>query len=207
MNRYLNLHNALRDLKAKHKTHLAYVEIGTYDGVRASQLLSDWLRNGPDYTASYLGFDLFEDLTEEMRKSELSKSKLPPSLRDVQKRIEVTVPRKLTAMRLVKGNTRETIAKTVRELDVPGAHADLIFLDGGHSLDTIESDWNSIEPLIAQETLVLLDDYYENVNNFGCKKLVQALDQNEKYLVRRLDPLDVIAVTDLQIRMVEVRRK
>ncbi len=77
--RYDNLKIALATVLHQGTKHLRFLEVGTYDGVRATSLLKTWLGYGPGYSAEYHGFDMFELLTPDMSKAELSKSKLPPS--------------------------------------------------------------------------------------------------------------------------------
>jgi hypothetical protein len=48
---------------------------------------------------------------------------------------------------------------------------DLIFIDGGHRLETVWSDWLGVQPLLDENTLVRFDDYW-NREQAGCKTLV-----------------------------------
>lgn len=194
--RYDNLTVALDNLRVNHRvTHLRFLEVGTYDGVRATQLLRRWLGFGEKFTAEYHGFDLFEFLTPQMSKAELSKSKLPPSSLEVMKRMN-GLPR--TTVKLYKGNTRETLPKSAEELPP----MNLIFVDGGHSLETIESDWNAVKQLLDPQTIVLFDDYYENRDDFGCKPLICGL--HLPYRTTLLEPVDYIEHNNLRIRMARV---
>lgn len=194
--RYDNLTTALDDLRLGGKlTHLRFLEVGTYDGVRASTLIRRWLGFGDKFTAEYHGFDLFEFLTPQMSKQELSKSKLPPSSVEVMKRM-AQLPR--TSVKLYKGNTRETLPKQAEELPPMS----LIFVDGGHSLETIESDWNAVKQLMDVGTITLFDDYYENRDDYGCKALVHGLDPRYRMLL--CDPVDHIEHNNLRIRMARV---
>lgn len=195
--RYDNLKAALEEIRRRGTRHLRLLEVGTYDGVRGASLLRHWMGHDDKFTAEYHGFDLFEGLTEEMSKAELSKSKLPPSAIEVLNRL-TQVPR--AAVKLYKGNTRTTLPEQAENLP----EMSLIFVDGGHSLETIESDWNSIRGLIGPETIVLFDDYYENRSDFGCKPLIQGL---RGYTVELLDPVDHIPQNDLRIRMARVMQQ
>ena len=56
---------------------------------------------------------------------------------------------------------------------------DFIFIDGGHSVGTIKSDWNAIKKIISKKSLVIFDDYYEikkNIlNKYGCNNVITSL--------------------------------
>ena len=56
--RYVNLLRKLDDLAAR-TTNFVYLEVGTFNGVRAANLLDYFLSYGPNRTATYIGFDLF----------------------------------------------------------------------------------------------------------------------------------------------------
>ena len=197
--RYQNLYNAVSEIGLRGSSHLRMLEVGTYDGVRACQLLRFFLSSNHKRSASYWGFDLFEEMTKEMTAAELSKSRLPPAKAEVERRISSIAK---TAVQLFKGNTRDTIPLVAPKLP----KMDLIFIDGGHSLETIASDWDGVKACIDPGTIVLFDDYYENRDDYGCKTLVETvLKQDPAYKVRLLEPLDRVEHTKLDIRMVELR--
>ena len=56
-------------------------------------------------------------------------------------------------------------------------------MDGGHSLETIESDWNSLKELVSGTTTVLFDDYNKYTDgaetDFGSNIIVDGLDREE----------------------------
>jgi hypothetical protein len=206
IDRYQNLFRTLDELGAAPELggHLSFLEIGTYDGVRAAQLLNHWLRNGDRRTASYVGFDLFENLTPEMSRAELSKSRLPPSRREVLKRMGAALPKAdRWRLRLLPGNTRETLPAFVAALGA-GDRPSLVFMDGGHSPETVASDWACVRRLLGPRAVALLDDYYENREDFGCKPLVDGLAADPSLAVRVLDPADHVESTGLVIRMARV---
>ena len=133
-----------------------------------------------------------------MTQAEMSKSKLPPSKSQVEQRMSAVNSLKV---QLFKGNTRDTLKLVGPKLP----KMDLIFIDGGHSLETIESDWEGVKGCIDPGTIVLFDDYYENREDYGCKTLVSVLKACPHYKVRLLEPLDVVERTKLNIRMAELR--
>jgi predicted O-methyltransferase YrrM len=136
----------------------AILEIGTWNGERALQLL----QAAPG--AKYYGFDLFEDATDETDAVEMN-VKRHFTQAEVQGRL-----RGFRAQ-LFKGNTRTTLA----EFDHP---VDFVWMDGGHSVETIASDWTHVCRLTLPEASIYLDDYYTgpiDVEKFGCNQLVAGL--------------------------------
>lgn len=197
MNRYSNLSNSLAEIAATGAARLNFLEVGTYDGVRAAALLRAWLAGGSDRSASYIGFDLFEQCTPALAVAELSKTRLPPAKDAVEKLLRATG----ASVSLFRGFTRETLTAWCA---LPTVAPNLIFVDGGHSLDTIASDWAAIASVMRKDTVVLLDDYYENRQDYGCRVLVDELQKSAKYRVALLDPVDRFAHTKCDIRMVRV---
>lgn len=216
INRYENLSRALLTVRAQGVQHLHFLEVGTYDGKRATAVLRAWTAFDRKFTANYYGFDLFEDLTPEMQAAELSKSKLPPSEATVRAHMMREVSR--TRIHLFKGNTTESLPRALSEiprwsdtpllqrpvLNVLPETVNLAFIDGGHSLATIQSDWDNVRRLMSVGTVVLFDDYYENRQDFGCKQLIDKLRTDPEYVVELLDPVDHIPQNGLQIRMAHV---
>lgn len=195
--RYANLFRTIVDRRCRH-----IVEIGTWNGVHAEQMISTAAIHADVAEVSYRGFDLFEELTEEQYKAEFSKR--PPSSAEVQARLEKTG----ADVRLVKGNTRVTLPKHADEL----RRADLVFIDGGHSIETITADWNAVRQAVGPKTTVLFDDYYVNqasaVEGLGCQSIIDALDRS-RYEVEVLDPVDEFPKPwgTLKVRMARVRAR
>lgn len=133
-------------------------EIGTYQGSTALGLIE--VAKKYHKRPIYWGFDAFDAVPA---------YELPyrdfPSYDLVRARLEETD----AEIHLVRGNTRESL-KTVEI-----KHLDLVFIDGGHSLETIENDWKWVESQLNDNTVVVFDDYYVGDNTKGCKKLVEGL--------------------------------
>jgi hypothetical protein len=59
--------------------------------------------------------------------------------------------------------------------------ADFIFIDGGHSFETISSDWKYTEELMGPGSVAIFDDYYtepdEAIAGMGCQETVDAIDR------------------------------
>jgi predicted O-methyltransferase YrrM len=145
----------------------AILEIGTWNGERAQQML----QVAPG--AVYYGFDLFEDATEQTDAEEMNVKR-----HDVLAEVEV----RLRGYRahLTKGNTRHTLADFYHPVD-------FVWMDGGHSVETIASDFANVRRLAMPDAEIYLDDYYTgpiDTDKFGCNRLVAGLRH------------DVLPVTD-----------
>src|SRR5690606_5655890 len=114
------------------------MEIGTWNGLRGTEMIHAAQRVRSDTSIVYFGFDLFEDLTpaEIARDSVREHSKLPPAMETVRSSLEKTG----ATIHLTKGNTIEVLPPLAESLPV----MDFVYIDGGHSLATIASDWNCV---------------------------------------------------------------
>ncbi len=148
------------------------LEIGTHNGVNARRLIETARIRYAARQIEYHGLDLFEMLTPEMLKSEFSIQ--PPTRAEVDAKLRPTGAN----VRLYQGFSQEILPKIVPTL---GA-MDLVFIDGGHSFETIESDWRNVQPVIGEKTVVVFDDYIctddPHVQGFGCQSLIRSLDPN-----------------------------
>jgi hypothetical protein len=150
----------------------------------------------------YFGFDLFENLTDEKFEAELSKR--APTEREVEERLWTTGAR----IRLFAGETSETLPGAVDEI----GRADFVFIDGGHSFETIASDWEHAQKMMERESVAIFDDYYtepaEAISGMGCQATVDAID-------RALYDVEVLPIENafrkewgvLRIRMARVTKR
>ncbi|MFN2565737.1 MAG: class I SAM-dependent methyltransferase [Gemmatimonadaceae bacterium] len=195
--RYRNLFRTIHERRCR-----CIVEVGTWNGVHAKQMIQTAAIHHPVHTIKYLGFDLFEGLTDELLRKELSKR--PPAFEEVRRFLESTG----ADVRLFRGNTRETLPNAIDEL----REGDLFFIDGGHSVETIQSDWSAIERAMSRGATVIFDDYYMNepseVPGLGCQTIVDALDR-AMYDVTLLEPVDQFPKSwgVLKVRFAQVRKR
>lgn len=151
------------------------LEIGVYDGNNAVKMIKHAKSRGRSIVG-YWGVDLFEDLTPEKSKEEMSKTKLPPNVMEVRRKISQTN----AIATVIKGDSSRIIEE---EAGGRMPQMDIIFVDGGHSLGTICGDWEAIQELIHDKTHIVLDDYYRNRDDFGCARLVDFLATDPAYKV------------------------
>jgi hypothetical protein len=156
--RYRHIYEEIERLRPKR-----ILEVGTNDGINAVEMIRVARRSG--VSVDYFGFDLFEALDRAELRREFS----------IRTRSRHEVARHLrrngvSSAQLVAGDTRKTLPEAARTL----APMDLIFIDGGHSYETVLSDWTSVEPLISDTTSVFFDDY----PNFGIGPVVDQIDRS-----------------------------
>lgn len=141
------------------------VEIGTCRGDNAERMLRLALWYGP---ADYYGFDLFEEMDGATFGKEAAL--WPATLGNVSRRLEAIELRgRKPGVRLFKGDTAVTLRSAAAEI----GKADIIFIDGGHSYETVRSDWENSAPLCRPGTVVYFDDY----PNWGVGRLVDEIDR------------------------------
>ena len=161
--RYSNILSIILYYKPK-----SIAEIGVYRGVRSREMIE--AAKIFNKNIEYFGFDLFEMINEKIQKKELSK--IPYSKKDIQNKLS-----KHAKVKLFKGYTKRTLDK------LKNKKVDLIFIDGGHRLSTIQNDWIKSKKFQKKNTIIIFDDYYLNnkkiIKNYGCNQVVNKIsDKN-----------------------------
>jgi len=151
--RYDFILNIARTLKPKR-----VMDIGVWDGVNSKAVIE------ASGCTEFWGFDLWEKCPD------YEVPKQPPELEQVQALLEQTG----VELHLVKGNTRETLKEKYPKMD-------LILIDGGHSVETIKSDWENVQKCMKKGTVVIFDDYYHNREDYGCKSIVDTIDKKKEF--------------------------
>ena len=156
----------INELLTKHSP-LSCLEVGTWNGRRARELLEVCL--------VYFGFDLFEDATKDDDQREFNVKK-HYSLDEVYDYLKNSGLDPVKSFYLFKGDTRTTLPAFVDRLN---GKVDLVWIDGGHSLDTIRSDWEYVQRIVHPDSVILFDDYYTEMparnGEVGCNKVVEPL--------------------------------
>lgn len=178
------------------------LEIGVYTGRRAKEMIETAGIHHPAEDITYLGFDLFEQMDEATLKNELSK--MPDKYFDIRQKLERTGAR----IFLFKGWSKDTLPEFIsKKEDFPSV--DLVFIDGGHSVEAITWDWTNVSKIMTNYTIVVFDDYYVDcphlIEKFGCNEIIDGIDRNV-FSVDILDTKDSFQNDwgDLNVCMVKV---
>lgn len=180
------------------------MEIGTWNGVHGSRML----KHARQYrkNAVYYGFDLFEDMNNVIAQKELNPKKVVTK-QDVVKQFAEEGFILNIDYHLIKGPTKETIPRFVSTSRSLKECMDFIFIDGGHSLETISDDLENCSQVCDGMTCLLMDDYYHNREDFGCKPVIDFYVANDGYSYKLLDPMDEVynpELGKLQVSIIKV---
>lgn len=177
------------------------LEIGVWKGENALHMLKAASKVSDQVT--YVGVDLFEDLASQIN-LEREASLWPESKENIFMKLNKNYPE--AQIELLPGYSKDTLPTLI------GRKFQLIFIDGGHSYETVLGDWTNALKLISHDGYIFIDDYTNIeatiLDNFGVRKLVDSLDI-ERYNVQILDPEDVYENSwgVLKTRMVRIGPK
>jgi len=174
------------------------MEIGTWTGDRALTMIKLAKRFHNVNEIEYYGFDLFGQMTTERFAEE--KSKWPPTQKEADEKLRTTG----ADIHLYQGDTMVVLPELAGKLPL----MDFIFIDGGHSLETIANDWHWASLLIHNKTVVVFDDYWLGRTDAGCKTTIDNIDRAE-YRVALLPITDSFVKTKfgpLNIKLVSIKK-
>ncbi len=195
-NRYGNLYKIIDEIKPRN-----ILEIGTHAGVQAKKMCEQALKHSD--IVGYTGFDLWEDLTPELKEYEHC-GKRVATFKEANKNLKIH--NVYSVFR--SGNTLKTLPIFVDRVKRP--FVDFAFIDGGHNIKTITSDWENVRKIMKVGGVVVFDDFYtwppaeEGDYTIGCNMLIHDIIIYETHLVTFLDPLDSDPNSIHKIRMVRV---
>ena len=119
------------------------LEIGVCRGSTSRKML----KCSKNKQIEYHGIDLFEDATVAIRKKEVSLVAAP--MKVVLSKLRKVSPNVF----LHKGFSSELFPSLQR------LRFDLIWFDGGHSYETVESDFENYSTLLSEDGIIFFDDY------------------------------------------------
>ncbi len=151
-------HSFLNEYISKNKCK-RIMEIGVADGENARTMVKVAMQNFSPEEVEYYGFDLFEGNRD---------SRVRQKLEQIGCKSE-----------LFKGDSVKTLPKMMKTLP----KMDLIFIDGGHSYETVNNDWENSKTLIHERTAI----FFHNYNFSGVKRLVDSI-YREEYRVKIIHP-------------------
>ena len=163
-----------------------FLEIGVFCGV-TSRNICEFLNLVHKGDFTYTGVDLFGDSNndhKEIKPKYIVNQKFSNPLKHLYynlylkenlnslESVSKFLKKFSNNIQLVKGDTKETLNK------IPLEKINFVFLDGGHSYETVNSDLNILMQKLPKNSHILCDDYCENfeiievssaINDF-CKK-------------------------------------
>lgn len=176
-NRYKHLLLEIDSINARR-----ILEVGVYNGRNSKRMIRTAMMHHAPGRIEYFGFDLFELITSEIAEKEKTADKVPPTMEQIHHLLAPTGAN----IHLFKGYSHDSITDFMKT-----EHAinpmDFIFIDGGHSEETIMADWGNLQPVIGDKTVVVFDDFYQESAKDGCRNLISSLDP-EKYNITILKP-------------------
>jgi hypothetical protein len=164
---YKGLFDAIRIAKPK-----TILEIGTSSGETAIGLI--WVAGQAwgEGNIKYFGIDLFENGKPAQWELEFSGNYVPPKMAAVQARLETETQAAIT---LVAMDSRELPSKAPESWPP----IDLIYVDGGHSLETVKHDWGFAQACMHEGTVIIFDDYFPEMSFIGAKLTVDGIDRSK----------------------------
>ena len=181
--RYKQLADIVRHYKPQ-----TIVETGTWNGGRAIEMALAAFEHTDK--VHYTGFDLFEDATEESDEYEMN-TKPHNMVEAVSQRLTEFAEKmkekdKDFTFNLYKGDTKETLpaCKEAQE-------ADFAYIDGGHSYETVKSDYENLNKV----PIMVFDDFFSkdkegnlpDEKNMGVNKLIKEMEAYGKVVLPSQD--------------------
>ncbi len=154
-NRYIDLCGMVETYKRKN-----ILEIGTWNGDTACAMIQAAFKNSD--VVHYTGLDLFEDASDETDQKEFN-VKSHHTIKSVKLKLNELAKAygkegKTLTYYLMKGDSKENL-QVLKEPSVCNLHnikPDFVFIDGGHSEETVRSDYE----LCKDIPVIVMDDYY-----------------------------------------------
>ena len=171
--RYFDLCRIVQHYKRKN-----ILEIGTWNGENASAMIQAAFNESDE--VHYTGIDLFTQATEETDKKEFNvkkhytKKSVEIKLATAAK--EYAKQNKKFTYYLMEGDSKEKL-KILQDPSLCNMYnikPDIVFIDGGHSIETVESDYEFCKDI----PVIILDDYYtENADGEIPEKEFQGVNR------------------------------
>ena len=185
-------------LNTKKSKFFKILQIGVSDGYLSRQLIDRAAKNGRTNIEFY-GVDLFEEMTEEINVIENNRNYRARLCSEVKAYISNKT--KAKTIKLCKGPSARVLAEIVESLP----KFDLIFIDGGQSLATVQSDFEYALKRCGSTGQIIIDNYYPGDHSKGSAFLVDSdLTKRQSLKVTVLEPHDVCDVTETHTHLVKV---
>tara|TARA_B100000965_G_C19297254_1_gene628576 strand:- start:106 stop:735 length:630 start_codon:yes stop_codon:yes gene_type:complete len=178
----LNSANILMSEIEKYKP-LNVLEVGVFQGVTSRNICEKLkIIHGDNF--SFTGIDLFEDTSKDLDKKEMTSkhNKLSNPLKHLL--FNIILKKDLNSLDAVnsllkKFGARIKLLKGLSEIQFTKfdlEKIDFVFLDGGHSYETVRKDLDLIITKLKKGKIIICDDYDQV--HYGVKKAVDELREN-----------------------------
>ena len=178
----LNSANILMSEIEKYKP-LNVLEVGVFQGV-TSRNICEKLKIIHGDRFSFTGIDLFEDTSKDLDKKEMTSkhNKLSNPLKHLL--FNIILKKDLNSIDAVNGLLKKfgasiKLLKGLSEIQLTKfdlEKIDFVFLDGGHSYETVRKDLDLIISKLKKGKIIICDDYDQV--DYGVKKAVDELKEN-----------------------------
>lgn len=181
--RYKQLADIVRHYKPQ-----TIVETGTWNGGRAIEMALAAFEHTDK--VHYTGFDLFEDATEESDEYEMN-TKPHNMVEAISQRLTEFAEKmkekgKEFTFNLHKGDTKKTLPACKE-----AQQADFAYIDGGHSYETVKSDYENLNKV----PILVFDDFFSkdkegnlpDEKNMGVNKLIKEMEAYGKVVLPSQD--------------------
>ena len=160
-----------------------FLEIGVLEGV-TSRNVCEQLNNINSGDFNFIGIDLFGDDIAENNIKEFTPIsykinnpfkwiyfnlilRMNPNSKVC---VEYLLKKFENSVKILKGYSKDILKK----IDLKSI--DFVFLDGGHSYETVKDDLNILTSKLKKNSIILCDDY--NLSHYGVKKAVDEIKDN-----------------------------
>lgn len=164
-----------------------FLEVGILEGA-TSRNICEALNDIHNQSFTFIGIDLFgedEVLNNTKEYTPISKKisnplkwiyfklilKMDPNSK---KCVEHLLRKFKNSIQLYKGYSKNIL----RQIDL--AKIDFVFLDGGHSYETVKEDLNILTSKLKKNSIIICDDY--NATHYGVKKAVDEIRENYQFI-------------------------
>jgi predicted O-methyltransferase YrrM len=167
--------NEIKNYKPKN-----FLEVGVFQGV-TSRNVCEMLKKIHDNNFKYYGVDIFEESDEktDLKESTLKSNKISNPFKHLI--FNIILKKNLNSFEsvrkllekfesnvfLIKGYSHEALLK----IDI--SEIEFVFLDGGHSYETVKEDLRLILKDIKKNMIIICDDYDQG--GYGVKRAVDEL--------------------------------
>ncbi len=160
-----------------------FLEIGVLEGV-TSRNVCEQLNQINNGNFNYFGIDLFgDDLTQNNRKEFTPISykinnplkwiyfkiilRMDPNSKEC---VKYLLKKFKNNVKILQGYSKNILSKMDLRI------IDFVFLDGGHSYETVKNDLDLLTANLKKNSIIICDDY--NINHYGVKKAVDEIKNN-----------------------------